>query len=240
MKTLNKDWITEKHIDFEYKKYILLAYLQSVEKDFEQTKLYPTLADLIEHYKQVRAIKESRENLLHAFPQKLSAVDWEKFKLMYQKIIDDDAIMSELESIINFSIPQFERYLSEGKKIYDFVEEHIHIFPVGVLPLMRNWGYMLLQDGKTAATAVYEYQITIFEQSDERYRGIHANYVTSFTYSLSNTFEHMKKELIRSKPDMPNPATFAMETDMAFPLTETFLPIAKRVLVKHIGQEEIK
>lgn len=30
MKTLNHNWLTEGLIDFEYKKYILLSYLQEV------------------------------------------------------------------------------------------------------------------------------------------------------------------------------------------------------------------
>ena len=48
MPKLSKDWITEKHIDFEYKKYVLLAYLQEVEKHFEMTSLYPAATYRIE------------------------------------------------------------------------------------------------------------------------------------------------------------------------------------------------
>ena len=51
MKKLSPDWITEKHIDFEYKKYVLLAYLQEVNMNFEKTHLYPFLADLVDHYR---------------------------------------------------------------------------------------------------------------------------------------------------------------------------------------------
>ena len=40
MKTLGADWITDKHIDFEYKKYVLLDYLQDVNQNFEASKLY--------------------------------------------------------------------------------------------------------------------------------------------------------------------------------------------------------
>ena len=31
---LNKDWLTEGHIDFEYKQYLLLAYFKEVSKAF--------------------------------------------------------------------------------------------------------------------------------------------------------------------------------------------------------------
>ena len=63
MKALNKDWITENSLDFEYKKYVLLAYLQSVEKEFEVQRLYPALSDLVEHYRNVILIKENADQL---------------------------------------------------------------------------------------------------------------------------------------------------------------------------------
>ena len=49
MKTLSKTWFAEGYIDFELKKYTLLAYLQEVNKYFYENKLYPQLADLIFH-----------------------------------------------------------------------------------------------------------------------------------------------------------------------------------------------
>jgi hypothetical protein len=47
MADLNKNWLTEKYIDFEYKKYVLLAWLQEVNNNFQDQKLYPFLAQLI-------------------------------------------------------------------------------------------------------------------------------------------------------------------------------------------------
>ena len=39
MKTLPKNWLTQGWIDFEYKKYQLLAYLQEAEKEFRSVKV---------------------------------------------------------------------------------------------------------------------------------------------------------------------------------------------------------
>lgn len=238
MAALNKNWITEKIIDFEYKKYLLLAYLKEVSQYFDEKKLYPSLAELIDHYKQLTAIKENKQNLLGAFPQRMHKIDIEKFKIVYEKIIEDDALMSEIESILNYSIPKFEYYLAEGKKIYDAIEEHLHIHPIGVIPLYPEQGYMFLKDGRNTETKVYEYQITIFEQPDEKLRGIHAHFIKSYSRSLINTFESIKTDLIRENHKLPNPAVFAIETEMELPLAETFLPIAKRVLVKYVAKDQ--
>ena len=47
MRNLEKDWLTAGLVDFEYKKYVLLAYLQSVKTNFKEQKLYLDLVDLL-------------------------------------------------------------------------------------------------------------------------------------------------------------------------------------------------
>jgi hypothetical protein len=235
MTALNSNWITEKMIDFEYKRYVLLAYLQEVGYSFERKELYPHLSELINHYRQVKAIKEKKQYYLNAFPQRMRGIDMENFILEYEKVIQDDSLMQEIENIINYSIPQFEHYLAEGKKIYDFIEEQLHIFPVGVIPLYPEQGYMFLKDGSGASAEVYEYKITIFEQPDVKYRAIHTSYLKSFKTGFTHSFESVKSDLMKSNWQLSNPATYVIETDMVLPVKETFLPIAKRALVKHVA-----
>ncbi len=237
MASLSKNWITEKHIDFEYKKYVLLAYLNEVSNHFEENKLYPSLSELIEHYRQVAAIRDNKNNISGSFPKRINAMDMEKFRITYERIIEDDELMEEIVNIVNFSITQFEHHLREGKKIYDFIEEQLHIYPVGVMPLYPNEGYMLLNE-ITGETKVYEYQITLFEQPDEIYRGIATKYISSYQRSFSTTVESIKNELIRSNRSLPNPATYAIESELSIPHEETFLPVAKRMLVKFIAQNQ--
>ncbi|MBN8704131.1 MAG: hypothetical protein J0M08_13770 [Bacteroidetes bacterium] len=231
---LSKNWLTENHIDFEYKKYILLAFLKEVSTDFESQKLYPSLSALIEHYKQLMTIKENKQNLLNSFQQKIQSFDFEKMKIKYEIIVEDDTVMNELESIIDYSLPQFEKYLTEGKKIYDYIENNIQISPVGILPLNIEAGYLLLSDKKK--TNVYEYEITIFEQPDEKYRAIHTSYIKSYEVGLTTTYEAIKSELIKESTVMPLSAAFAIESKISeLPIEETFLPIAKRSLVKYVS-----
>jgi hypothetical protein len=231
---LSKNWLTEKHIDFEYKKYVLLAYLKEVDDHFGANCLYPSLSDLIAHYRQIVSIKENKQQLKDAFPQRLQQLNMEHFLLSYEKIIQDDALMSELESIIDYSIPRFKSHLADGKKIYDFVEEHLSISPVGVMPLYPEQGYMFIKNG-SSDTSVYEYQITIFQQPEEKYRGIHITYVRSYSRSFTNTYEFIKTDLVRENHKLPNPATFAIESELNLPLEQTLLPIAKRILVKRVS-----
>ena len=234
MAKLSDNWLTEKHIDFEYKKYVLLAFLQDVNRDFEVQKLYPSLKELVTNYKQVISIKNNKEELAKSFPQKAKELDTDTLGIAYEKLFEESELMLELENIINYSIPQFERYLAEGKKIYDTIEQHLTIFPVGVIPLHAKEGYIFIRDGKNADAQVYEYDITLFEQPEGKYRGIHTHYIKTFETGLLFTYQYIKLELIKEKQELPNPATYVIESEWALPIEETLLPIAKRRLLKFV------
>ena len=235
MTSLSKNWITEYHIDFEYKKYVLLAYLQKVSEEFTEQRLYPSLSELIEHYRNLKELKSNKQNLFANFKTSLKSMDLETFRLIYEKIAADDMVMQEVESIIDFSLPQFELYMRDGKKIYDFIEEHLSISPVGIIPINNDCGYLMLKEASSNETRIYQYEVSIFENPGEKFRGLDIQYLISYEKNLMNTFESIKSDLLRYNKNLPNPATFVVESDIAIPFEETFLPIAKRSLMKRIA-----
>jgi hypothetical protein len=237
MKTLSQTWFAEGYIDFELKKYTLLAYLQEITKYFGDNKLYPQLSDLIFHYNNLLAFKYNKEYLQQQFPKKLTQVDLRKLEVLYQRIIDDDGMMKELEDIMQYAIQEMNSTIQGGTQIYEFVEEKLNIFPVGIMPLEITEGYFFLSDGVARETKVYYYRLSIFEKHDEKYRSIKTGFVAGWERNFVNTYESIKSELIRNKTELPNPAVYGIETDLTYPLEETLLPIAKRCLVKYITQQ---
>jgi len=233
MTTLNKDWLTEKTFDVEYKKYILLGYLQSVNKDFQHLKLYPALSDLVEHYKNIILIKENATQLQALFKKEIKKIDWENFKIVYESSLKKAGVLEALEEIIEFSIPFFKSHLEDGKKLYHEIEKYLHIEPLGVLPLHYNEGYLLLKEKSAAKTHAYQYSITIYDEPSGRYKAINTTFVSTYTLSIKNTLDTIKTDLIKRNGQIPNPATFCIESNENLPLNETLLPIAKRVLIKY-------
>lgn len=234
MERLDKNWITENRIDFEYKKYILLAYLQHVSECFRSVRLYPALADLVDHYRLVVQLKENKQDLFDRFPQRLTGVDAGTFRLQYEAVMNDERIMSEIESILDFSLPRFAEWVNEGKHIYDFLEKEIALLPVGIIPIDTSSGYLFLKGG-SAETRVYGYTTTLFENAESTWRGIHTEYIRTYSHSIVRTFESMKTELVRENRTLPNPAVYVAETGLDIPLKETFLPIAKRKLIVEVN-----
>lgn len=236
MKKLEENWLTEGLIDFEYKKYVLLAYLQEVRRHFDSVKLYPYLSDLIFHYQNLISLKKNKELIFENFPKEISKADFEKLSLQYKKVIQDDELMKELEEIVFYAIPQFKTLLDEGKDIYEFVEESLEISPVGIRPLHNDEGYFFIEEKDSKETKVYTFKITIFENAQETFRAIHAQLLDSFIKPWGKTFESVKIDLIRKYQTLPNPATFLIYSNLCFPLDETLLPIAKRSLVKYVSK----
>jgi len=235
MKSLSETWFTEGYIDFELKKYTLLAYLQHVNSYFNQNKLYPQLADIIFHYNNIVSFRENRKFLKEHFPRQLTEINMKKLQLEYERMIEDDEMMKELEDIVRYSAQKIKTAIQNGTEIYEFVEDKLTIEPVGLIPLDTNEGYLLISDGNFNTTIAYQYQLTIFEKHDEKYRGLKTAFIQKWMRSVSNSAENIKSELIRNRRELPNPAVYSIETVLAYPMEETLLPIAKRTFVKYIS-----
>ena len=235
MKQLSETWFVDGYIDFELKKYTLLAYLQQINSYFNENKLYPQLADLIFHYNNIVAFRENKKYLQEHFPKKLTGIQIENLQTLYEQMIEDDELMQELESIINFSAGRMKTTISSGTEIYEFVEDKLIIEPIGLVPLDIQEGYFFLSAGHNKDTRVYHYRLSIFEKHDEKYRSMKTAYIDMWQRTMANSYENIKYDLIKRKSDLPNPAVYSIQTELSFPIEETLLPIAKRSLVKYIS-----
>jgi len=234
MNTLSNNWFTEGKIDFELKKYTLLAYLVEVNSHFHRNRLYPHLGDLIFHYNNLVAFKTNKESLQNNFPLRLSSASFEQLKLTYERMVSDDKLIQEIESIIHYSLQKMDVSLKEGQEIYEFVEENLSINPVGLMPIQMEQGYMFLCDGTERDVNVYQFQISFFEDHTEKYRGIQTEYISSYPRNFVNTYHNIKIDLLKNRKNHPNPAVYSIETSLTFPVQETLLPIARRSLVRYI------
>lgn len=240
METLNQNWLTEGLVDFEYKKYLLLAYLQEVGKKFDEKKLYPKLSELVEHYQNIRLLREQKLSVAQGFPKEISRLDFEKFKIEYKEGFDDSDLIKEIDSVVEFALPEIENRLGLGKELYEEVADKLEVFPIGIIPIRNEEGYFFLSDYLKKLVNVYYYQISMFENVQEKFRGIHTRFLFHYNTTITDTYEKVKYQLLEQHSDLPNPATYVVEFKQSFPLPETMLPVAKRSLVKYIFATEAK
>ncbi|MFA6261298.1 MAG: hypothetical protein WC760_07520 [Bacteroidia bacterium] len=235
MKSLHPNWFFSEIPDLEYKRYILLAYLKEIRHDFNETKLYPSLSDLVYHYRNLSSFQRNKETLFASFPSEISEVDWKNFHIEFRKTIGNDELMNHLADVVNFSLPEIRKHIDEGKAIYDFIEQEIEFAPVGILPLYKNDGYMLVRNDYKPEIRVYEYEVKLFENETDTFRAVHTQYLTTYKKSLANTPENIKIDITRNRKKLPNPATFEVSSTLNYPVEETIIPIAKRLLMTFIN-----
>jgi len=234
MEKLKDNWLTDGLIDFEYKKYQLLAYFKHVKESFKRMELYPFLSDMVFHYRNLLLVKENKSLIRESFPKELSPESLKNMVLNYRRIIEDDLVMREIEAIMEYALPHFKDSLEEGSFIYEYVESKCEISPIGLTSLYLDEGYLFVTQPPEKETDVYRYQATIFNQSTESLRAIHTEFLLTAARSFSNTYENMKLNLIRQYAELPNPSVYLVASKIKFPYMQTLMPIAKRLLVKQI------
>lgn len=233
MKKLSANWFAEGLIDFEYKQYVLLAYLQAVHKHFDDQLLYPALSEVVFHYNNLLQFQASKKALHDQLVSRMLPMSTTE---PVENLLAEDHVMLELDAIVDFALPQLQQSVEQGKLIYESVEHQLFWTPIGLLPIYKKEGYLFIQTGNRHDIHVFQYAINLVTHESETYSGIHTQYITCLQHSLGTTFEHMKLQLIRDYQELPNPATYLLESKRIYPILETLLPIAKRQLMAIVSR----
>ena len=230
MKELSPTWITDDYVDFELKKYQLLAYLKFVEEEFNNYKLYPYLGDLINHLSTLESLKEKKTIISNHFPKELTSIDVLQFNLEYKALINQSEHMDELDKILKYSIPQINTHIQKGAKLYDEVEQSMDMLSIGLIPTYHKMGYFILDTDKLL---LYKYEVGDLMIS-EAYKSIKVEHIKDYEKSMQNTYEKIRMDIIQNINkvlDSPNPPTYVLKVRKKYDIDQTILPLAKRMLL---------
>ena len=230
MTQLNKNWFFNGTLDVEYKKYILLAYLQYVDKHFKSTELYPYLSELVYHYNNLNNYHEKKNEFRQNFPKELKGIDLIKLKLVYKELLKDDQTLATIDKIVSYSLPKIKEYLDNGSEIFNFIEEQINLYELSVMPLYKAEGYLII-DSPKADYLVYGFSQSLIKSVQNSFKSLRTYFVQSYQKNITNTLVNIKHDLIKRYKKLPNPATFVLESSIKVPIEPTLLPIGKRLLL---------
>lgn len=235
MKKLQPDWFTQNWLDAEYQKYVVMAYLQAVQKNFVEHKLCPDLPELRSHYDAGIRFSRGKGTLNAAFPKRVSRVTGPPPRIEYKSEVTDPSFMTEMDAIMEFALPRFQAMLTEGQQRWLDIANSLILAPVGLLPLRPEEGYLLLHTTDQAETHIYYFCLTLYSDQEPGGRLVQMRFIEAVRKSLINTVENIKLDLIRRHRHMPNPATFMLESQKNYPIQETLLPIARQLLVQAVA-----
>lgn len=233
MTKLHVDWLTEGILDFEYKKYVLLAYLQQIQKEFSANRLYPHLPEVQLHFDSCVRLRTNQQAIRSTFPKNVTGVDIATWKLLYKETVQDDVYLNELTDILDFAIPGLSQTLDEGTQRFLEVGENIRISPVGIVPLRIEEGYLFVCHSLRNMVTIFQYQLALYNEMKERY--LKTLFIDTVRLGLGNSLNQIKVDLVKRNTSLPNPATYIVESKYEYPLEETLLPVAKRLMLKQLN-----
>lgn len=231
--SLPSDWMIRPAIDLEMKQYILLGYLQRVQRRFAETKLYPYLDELEQRLKELVVLQRSKAALSSGLHGEMKGFDPRTGQPIYGSV-EQPASLDVIDELIGIALPQLSGTMVRGKELRDELATRIRFWPLGVQFLDPTVGWLLLRQGNEAR--VYSYSMPLLREPTEQhqYRSVVTRYHGSHTVSISNTYEHIRSALLKQKRSLPMASTFVFESDVELPYIETFMPLAKRLVYEHM------
>lgn len=222
--------------DFEGAQYRILSGLQHVRQAFSRNIIYPHLGDLIKLYDSLTSIIRQLVGLREAIPGIAKGLDPGTNTLIYEKPELGSDRMAIVEDLIRWSLPHVRNTVDEGRMVFEFVEENIHMEEVGILPSYVEEGYLIMPDSRQHQTHVLQYSLSVFTCTDERYRTLKTTHIKSIPrYGVHRSPQSIKLELLAENRALPNPATYFFATDLDFPFDQTIFPVAKRKLIQYLA-----
>lgn len=204
---LDNDWLTNDPVDFEYKKYLLLAYDQHQMKKFEEMKIYPSFTDIVDKIKIVNEFLNSVK-IFENSKLEIRDIDWVNNKLVYKSALNDSSL-DEIKSIALYSKEILADLYFKYRNLVDAVDESIVISGCRVEIFNLYDGYIIMKTGNQEKILEYEVYRVLYPQPHYVLKTCKANlkkyYSDRFT---KNIFDVVFKE--------------------HYPMKESILPLYKK------------
>lgn len=201
--------------DLESSKYLLLNKFKFCEREFNETRLYPTYQMLINIYMQLGDIMKNHNRIFNK--EYTDAISEEE---MDEKMM---LINNELEKsfeLMHWAFAHFNRVMEQGKAIYDFVDESIKIESIGIMTKHNTEGYFILPDNRDRLLRIIKY-------SRNLYKILKTKEVGNREMKLIT----IPNEILRNymiSDDIINQIIYMLDTELNFSYQQTILPVAKR------------
>ena len=223
--------------DYESTQYRILGSLQEVRRAFSNNMIYPHLGELVSLHNSLQQMLQQLESFKDVLPKRITQIDLEAGQVTYERADIGGGQVNFIGDIIEWALPRIQAAIEEGRAIFEFVEESLHLEEVGIVPSFVEEGYLLIPDYLNRQLHVLRYDLSIFTQADERFRTLKTAHVKSIPVGdVIPSPQSIKLDLLEEERSLPNPAAYYFSTDLDFPFEQTMLPVAKRMLMRHLFQ----
>jgi len=239
---MNTDWLFQEPIDLEHKQYVLLDYLQKVDKNLQDLKLYPNFQSLSLHLANInllidkgqyltlsRVIKEADDEIL------LSDLVFNAIPRMSKEEY------SEVFDICKFSNEKFKDYFNFAKSLWEIVNDSVLVKLKTGREYLQNQQGLFFIDIK-GEKILYEYSIKKIKKNANESKCVIKRSGITNEKNYKDIISEIKKPLIKNLKDLvlnDQITIFEVIHSGDFPIKETTLPIAKRKVMNYTIQSQV-
>lgn len=236
---MKTNWIFEKPIDFEHKQYVLLDFIQKMQSDLDDYKLYPAFQQLTLHLANINLVLTTGDYIDTSEPLDyddeilISDIVHHKVKGLSK---EDYKVILEVGE---YAKEQIINLFMFGKSIWGIVNDSVSLKIVKNSELIGTGnGYFKFRYENELF--VYEYKLKHTTPGDlssqtcdirKIYQGEEKGL---YSILLDNTIffhpEVEKNDLVKILP------IFELKFDGRYPLEETIIPMARRKVLSYILQ----
>lgn len=235
---LDPEWILKEPIDFEHKKYTLLAYLQKCDKRFDELKIYPDFVELSLHLANLQSI--DKENTMLLTNKKFTSPDDEiLFKELIPKKLPNlgELEQAEIRKTVKFSGQKIYEAFNIAKSIWNVAHDSITVHIKKNKDYLEcGRGYAFYRKKIDDTIFVWEYEIKKEDKEDYASKTFLSLIYTGLTDEMTFSeilSKHSSWSDMENQKDYP---VFEVRCTQDFPFQETFIPMVKRALMSYIFQ----
>jgi len=239
---MKTDWLFQEPIDLEHKQYVLLDYLQKLDKNLNNLKLYPQFQEISLHLASINLLIEKGQYL--TLGRQLKDPDDE---ILISDLIPVDCPLLTKEEILEvynvckYSTENLRDYFNHAKAIWDIVNDTVSIEvvqnPKNIEP---KQGLFFL--GYKEKTYLYEFIIKQIKKDSVETKCQIKKICECPKGDFNEKLKDIKKPLIKNLQDEEvhgKLIVFTVNHNNNYPLRETLLPIVKRKIMNYMIQSKI-
>lgn len=239
---MKTDWLFQEPIDLEHKQYVLLDYLQKLDKNLNNLKLYPQFQEISLHLASINLLIEKGQYL--TLGRQLKDPDDE---ILISDLIPVNCPLLTKEEILEvynvckYSTENLRDYFNHAKAIWDIVNDTVSIDVVQNPKNIEPKQGLFFLDYKEK-TYLYEFIIKQIKKDSIETKCQIKKICECPKGDFNEKLKDIKKPLIKNLQDEDvhgKLIVFTVNHNNNYPLRETLLPIVKRKIMNYMIQSKI-
>jgi hypothetical protein len=239
---MKTDWLFQEPIDLEHKQYVLLDYLQKLDKNLNNLKLYPQFQEISLHLASINLLIEKGQYL--TLGRQLKDPDDE---ILISDLIPVNCPLLTKEEILEvynvckYSTENLRDYFNHAKAIWDIVNDTVSIEVVQNPKNIEPKQGLFFLDYKEK-TYLYEFIIKPIKKDSFETKCQIKKICECPKGDFNEKLKEIKKPLIKNLQDEEvhgKLIVFTVNHNSNYPLRETLLPIVKRKIMNYMIQSKI-